>query len=58
MSKVMTLIAYTLLIIGTIGLLVNEFAADWGRVITILFAIFNVVGLVTLALTGFKKKRV
>ncbi|MFC2024260.1 hypothetical protein ACFLTJ_01595 [Chloroflexota bacterium] len=41
--------AFILLIIGTVGLLLNEFAFDWGRTVTITFAVVNVVGLVTLA---------
>jgi len=49
MREVAKLIAFILLIIGTIGLLVNEFVFDWGRVGTIVFAVFNVVGLAILA---------
>ena len=41
MNQTIKLTAFILLIIGTIGLLVNEFAADWGRVPTLIFAIFN-----------------
>ena len=41
--------AFILLIIGTVGLLLNEFAFDWGRTVTITFAVVNAVGLVTLA---------
>ena len=41
--------AFVLLIVGTIGLLVNEFVADWGRGATITFACLNVLGLVVLA---------
>ncbi|MFC2056784.1 hypothetical protein ACFLTO_04350 [Chloroflexota bacterium] len=40
---------FVLLIVGTIGLLVNELAMDWGRPATLIFAIINLVGLITLA---------
>ena len=40
--------AFILLIIGTVGLLINEFIFDWGRVATVVFAIFNITGLVIL----------
>ena len=56
MREVARLIAFILLIIGTIGLLVNEFAIDLGRVATLIFAVFNCIGLVTLAITYFGKK--
>ena len=45
----MKLIAFILLIIGTVGLLLNELAFDWGRVPSIIFAVLNLIGLVTLA---------
>jgi hypothetical protein len=50
------LTAFILLIIGTIGLLVNEFVADWGRAPTLIFAIFNCIGLVILGVAYFGKK--
>ena len=56
MREVAKLIAFILLIIGTIGLLVNEFVTDWGRVVALIFAVFNCIGLVTLAITYFGKK--
>ncbi len=40
--------AFILLIIGTAGLLINEFVFDWGEVATVVFAIFNIAGLVIL----------
>ncbi len=48
MREIAKLIAFILLIIGTTGLLVNEFVTDWGRGITITFACLNVLGLVLL----------
>ena len=49
----MKLIAFILLIIGTIVLLANELFFDWGRLATISFAIVNVVGLVILAVVNW-----
>ena len=50
--------AFILLGTGTIGLLMNEFIFDWGRVITLTFAALNVLGLAILAFTtwGIKDK--
>lgn len=52
MREAAKLIAFILLIIGTIGLLVNEFVTDWGRGVTITFACLNILGLVLLASTA------
>ena len=41
--------ASVLLVIGTGGLLINEFFFDWGRAPTVTFAVVNVVGLAFLA---------
>ena len=56
MSQAIKLTAFVLLMIGTIGLLVNEFVADWGRGTTLTFAIFNCAGLAILAVGYFGKK--
>jgi hypothetical protein len=56
MGKVIKLSAFILLIIGTLGLLTNEFAFDWGRVATIVFAIVSLTGLAILAATHIKMK--
>lgn len=45
----MKLFAFILLIIGTIGLLINELVFDWGSVATIILAALNVIGLAILA---------
>ncbi|GAH49725.1 unnamed protein product [marine sediment metagenome] len=57
MKEVVRLSGFILLAIGTFGLLVNELAMDWGRTATITFAIINLVGFITLAVShwGFKK---
>ena len=51
------LTAFILLIIGTIGLLINELIFDWGRVATLIFTVFNLVGLVTLAFAHWVMKK-
>ena len=57
-KEIISLSAFVFLIIGTIGLLMNEFFAGWGRAATLSFAVFNVVGLATLAFLhwGMKKE--
>jgi hypothetical protein len=40
--------AFVLLLIGTLGLLMNEFIFAWGSSATLAFAVANVVGLVAL----------
>ena len=47
----MKLMAFILLIIGTAGLLLNEFLFDWGTVATIIFGACNFIGLVILAIS-------
>ena len=56
MREVITLSAFILLIIGTLGLLVNEFVLDWGRVTTLVFAVFNFIGLAILVITYSRVK--
>ena len=58
MREVAKLSAFILLIIGTLGLLINEFIFDWGSTATLTFAAANVVGLAILAYTywGMKKE--
>jgi len=56
MREAIKLIAFILLTIGTLGLLINEFAFDWGRVATLVFAIVNFMGLAILASSYFKMR--
>ena len=56
MREVARLTAFILLIIGTIGLLVNEFIFDWGRVGTLVFAVLNFIGLAILAIMYLRVK--
>jgi hypothetical protein len=51
MKEVVKLSGFILLIVGTLGLLINEFVFDWGRTATITFAALNIAGLATLAVT-------
>ncbi|MBU1099295.1 MAG: hypothetical protein KKA84_02740 [Bacteroidetes bacterium] len=46
MKKKIEHITFVLLIVGTVGLLMNEFFLEWGMSGTFLFAVFNVAGLV------------
>ena len=50
MRDIIKLIAFILLIIGTVGLLLNEFLFDLGRAATLTFAVLNLAGLVLLAI--------
>jgi len=49
--------AFVFLVIGTVGLLVNELTFDWGRAATLAFAALNVVGLITLVFTNWRMKK-
>lgn len=57
MSEVLKLVGFILIAIGTTGLLVNEFVLDWGRAATLILAVFNCVGLATLAFVAWGKKK-
>ena len=49
MKETIKLSAFILLSIGTLGLIINEFIFDWGRIASLTFASINVIGLATLA---------
>jgi len=57
MKEAIKLGGFILLIVGTVGLLVNELAMDWGRTATVTFAIINLVGLITLAISHWCLKK-
>ncbi len=57
MKEVVKLSGFILLIIGTLGLLINEFVFDWGRAATITFAAFNITGFATLAVTHWGMRK-
>ena len=48
MRKNIALSAFVCLLVGTLGLLTNEFVFDWGRTATLIFAALNVIGLLAL----------
>ncbi len=50
-------IAFVLLVIGTLGLLTNEFLFDWGTIATLIFAAINVIGLVALGIAFWQKRQ-
>ncbi len=47
------LVAFALIIVGTLGLLANEFVFVWGRAATLVFAVSNLIGLVSLGFLFF-----
>jgi len=55
MGEVAKWSAFILLMIGTLGLLVNEFVLDWGTIATLIFAALNVVGLFILAFAHWEQ---
>ena len=56
MKEVIKPTGFILLIIGTLGLLVNELVFKWGSTATVSFAIINLVGLINLAVTRWSFK--
>ena len=54
-KEVIKLIAFILLALGTLSLLINEFIFDWGRVVTLVSASLNMVGLGMLAFSMWGK---
>ena len=55
MDEVAKWIAFILLIIGTLGLVANEFILDWGTIATLIFAALNVIGLIILASANWEQ---
>ena len=56
MKEAVKLIGFALVGIGFLGLVINEFAIDLGRAVTITFATIDAVGLVTLAFAHWGMK--
>lgn len=56
MKMTFELVPFVLLIIGTLGLLLNEFVFEWGQAATLSFATANVIGLLVLGYTNRKRK--
>ena len=57
MKQVIELSGFILLIIGTLGLLINELIFDWGGTATLTFAAVNVVGFAALAFAHWGMKQ-
>ncbi len=56
MRKNIKLNTFILLIVGTLGLLMNEYIFHWGRFGTLLFAAFNMIAIALLCLSYWEKK--
>jgi hypothetical protein len=56
MKNFIKITAYILIVIGTAGLLLNEFAWEHSSTRTIIFAVVNLVGLVNLGFASFGLK--
>jgi len=57
LREVVKLGAFILLVIGTLGLLSNEFIFHWGSTATLTFAVVNVVGFAALAFSYWGMRR-
>jgi len=57
MKNFSKLIPFFLLIIGTLGLLLNEFIEAWGSTATLVFALSNLIGLILLAINSRKQHK-
>lgn len=53
MKNAIQICAYALLVVGTAGLLLNEFWFDWGRAAVLAFASVNLVGLLALVMNNW-----
>ncbi len=58
MVKILEISAIVSLVIGTTGLLANMFFLDWGRTATLVFAFFNISGLIDMGVALWLKYRV
>jgi hypothetical protein len=56
MKNLLAWIIPTLLLVGTAGLLLNEFYLDWGRTATLSFALFNIIGIALLISISLQKR--
>ena len=57
MKGTIELSGFVLIIIGTLGLLANEFVFDWGSLATVTFAVVNVVRLALLSFAHWGMKQ-
>ncbi len=57
MKEAIKISGFILLFVGTVGLLVNELVIDWGRTATVTFAVINLVGFISLAVSHWCLKK-
>jgi len=57
MVKILEMSAILSLVVGTTGLLANMFFLDWGRTATLVFALFNVTGLMDMGIALWLRSR-
>ena len=57
MVNILEMSAILSLVVGTTGLLANLFFLDWGRTATLVFALFNVTGLVDMGIALWLRSR-
>ena len=57
MKTILEIIPFVLIILGTLGLLLNEFVFDWGKAATLFFAAANLIGLLILAYLQWTRKK-
>jgi len=57
MVKILEMSAIVSLVVGTTGLLANMFFLDWGRTATLVFAVFNISGLIDMGVALWLKYR-
>ena len=56
-SGSLRLTAFVLIIVGTLGLLANEFIADWGRAAALASAALNLIGLLWLGYSLMRERK-
>ncbi len=56
MKNFLKITGFALIIVGTVGLLLNEFVLEYSSTRTIIFAVVDFVGLVNLAFAHFGMK--
>lgn len=57
MVKILEMSGILSLVVGTTGLLANMFFLDWGRTAMLVFAFFNISGLIDLGVSLWLKYR-
>lgn len=56
LMKILEIIPFILILVGSIGLLLNEFMFQAGTAVVLVFAFLNLIGLAWLLLAYLKKK--